>query len=355
VLSKIGDVLNIPVTELTGDPPAVTDPHSAEHELIVAIRTMLSGHDFLVHLFSGPTSQVVDEGHRDYDDRSSELWKLAHASRYTELATVLPDLITEAEADARTREGESRGAAFRLVAIAYQVGAAVVAKLGQHDMAWVMADRSIMAAERSDDPLLAIAGDFRLGHAFLSGGKPTQALRAAESGARAAAVRAGQGDASALRLFGALKLVSAISQARLDNEPAARDALSEATRVARTSGLEDAYGTEFGHANVEIHAVAVAVELGRPSEALRRAAEVDVTALSIERRGRFLIDVARAYGQNRDTAGAVRALVEAEALTPQQVANHWAVRELVADLLRRERIHRHRALHALASRIGLIT
>lgn len=204
VLLKMADVLNVPVTELTGDPPAITNPHSAEHVLIVAIRTLLSGHDFLMHLFSlrvpeAPTA--ADEGHAG-DDRLRELWTLTHASDYAELGALLPAFITEAETAARTCADGDRPAAFRRVAGAYQVGAAVVAKLGQNDMAWVMADRSIIAAERSDDPLLAIAGDFRLGHAFLSGGKPSQALRAAESGAAAAAVRVGQGDVSALCLVG---------------------------------------------------------------------------------------------------------------------------------------------------------
>ena len=149
--------------------------------------------------------------------------------------------------------------------------------------------------------------------------------------------------------------MAAISHARLENEPAAREALLEAARACETPDVDDTYATEFGIANVQIHAVAVAVELGRPAEALRLAEEVDASVLSTERRGRFLIDVARAYGQRRDTAGAVRSLVEAEAVTPQQVANHWAVRELVADLLRRERSHHHRGLHALAARIGLIS
>ena len=350
-------MLNVPVTELTGDPPAVTDPHSAEHVLIVAIRSLLSGHDFLVHLFNPYVPERVsaaDDGHAR-DDRLRELWALTHASGYAELGALLPAFMTEVETQARTCSDGDRPAAFRRVAGAYQIGAAVAAKLGQNDMAWVMADRSIMAAERSDDPLLAIAGDFRLGHSFLSGGRPGQALRAAESGAAAAALRAGQGDGAALHLYGALKLVAAISHARLENEAAARQALLEATRVCGTPDVDDAYGTEFGLANVQIHAVAVAVELGRPSEALRLADELDVSALSTERRGRFLIDVARAYGQNRDTTGAVRSLVEAEALTPQQVANHWAVRELVADLLRRERSRHHRGLHALAARIGLIS
>jgi len=114
------------------------------------------------------------------------------------------------------------------------------------------------------------------------------------------------------------------------------------------------FHTEFGPTNVALHAVGVSVELGDAGEALRRAATVDPSALSTERRARFLIDVARAYGQRRKTAEAVRTLQEAESLTPEQVRNHALVREMVRDLLRGERRSVNPELRALARRVGVL-
>jgi hypothetical protein len=56
-------------------------------------------------------------------------------------------------------------------------------------------------------------------------------------------------------------------------------------------------GTEFGPTNVALHAVGIAVGLGDAGEVLRRAAAIDTSELSIERRVRFLLDVAHAYAQ----------------------------------------------------------
>jgi hypothetical protein len=48
------------------------------------------------------------------------------------------------------------------------------------------------------------------------------------------------------------------------------------------------FHTEFGPANVGVHSVAVAIELGDAGEALDAASRVDVSQLSEERQARFL-------------------------------------------------------------------
>ncbi|MGZ4619463.1 MAG: hypothetical protein ACXV3F_12260 [Frankiaceae bacterium] len=95
--------------------------------------------------------------------------------------------------------------------------------------------------------------------------------------------------------------------------------------AARLDGDRNDYHTEFGPTNVALHEVAVAVELGRAGEALRLAREIDAGSLSAERRGRFLMDVARAHAQRRQADEAVKTLEEAEALTPEQVGTHRVV------------------------------
>jgi hypothetical protein len=47
----------------------------------------------------------------------------------------------------------------------------------------------------------------------------------------------------------------------------------------------------------------------------------------------MLIDVARAHAQRRQIRDAVAALIQAEAITPEQVRGHDLVRQLVSDLL----------------------
>jgi hypothetical protein len=111
------------------------------------------------------------------------------------------------------------------------------------------------------------------------------------------------------------------------------------------------YNTEFGPANVSLYEIAVAVELGDAGHAIRVAEAVDASGLSDERRGRMLIDVARAHAQRRQVDEALAALLEAESITPEQIQNHRIVRQLVSDLLTMQEPQRP-DLRKLAERVG---
>jgi hypothetical protein len=107
----------------------------------------------------------------------------------------------------------------------------------------------------------------------------------------------------------------------------------------------------FGPTNVAIHQVAVAVELGDAREAIRRVPDVDLDQMPAhltERRSRFLIDVARGHAQVQDDAAALDALTQAETIAPDELRNHRLTREVLRDLLTRER--RSSGLRALADR-----
>jgi hypothetical protein len=79
----------------------------------------------------------------------------------------------------------------------------------------------------------------------------------------------------------------------------------------------------------------VAVELGDAGHALRVGTAVDTSTLSNERRARLQVDLARAHAQRRQIDQAVSALLEAEAITQEQIRNHRTTHQLVSDLLTR--------------------
>jgi hypothetical protein len=188
-----------------------------------------------------------------------------------------------------------------------------------------------------------------------SGNRADQGLRTTLT--TAAALEQGLQGASTehIALWGAMNLVGAVLAVRANAEDVARECIRKAEDAAQQIGGDrNDFHTEFGLTNVALHAVGVSVELGDAGEALRRAATIDASALSTERRARFLIDVARAYGQRRKTAEAVRTLLEAESLAPEQVRNHTLVREMVRDLLRGERRSVNPELRALARRVGVL-
>jgi transcriptional regulator with XRE-family HTH domain len=353
VLMEVAGALNVPVSELAPD-PLLLEAQGEEHPAVRAIRMALTGHAALPILLDGPEARPPDLS--DLKARAEQAWDLTHASRYADLGELLPPLIAECEQAARRLSGTDRKTAFRLTAETYQATAAAMAKLRETDLAWIAGDRSVTAAERAGAVLLAAAGEFRIAHAFLSGNRAEQGLRTART--TAAALEQGLQGAPTehVALWGAMNLVGAVLAIRANAEDVARACMRKAEDAAQRVGEDrNDFHTEFGPTNVALHAVGVSVELGDAGEALRRAATVDASALSPERRARFLIDVARAYGQRRKTAEVVRTLQEAESLTPEQVRSHALVREMVRDLLRGERRSVNPELRALARRVGVLS
>lgn len=354
VLTQVATALNVPVTELSPD-PLLQREEAAEHSTVHAIRMALSRHDALRGIFGSRELARPAGSPAELEAGAERAWELTHASRYKELEELLPTLIAEAEVSARRLPAARRKAAFRSLAMTYQATAAVMAKLREVDAGCVAGERSIAAAEQADAPLLAAAGAFRIAHAFLSGNRPEEALESARSAAAVLEPSVVDGPPEMVAIWGALNLAGAVAATRSAQENIARECMRNAEDAARRLGADrNDFHTEFGPTNVTLHAVSIAVELGDAGEAIRRAATIDASKLSTERRARFLIDVARAYAQRRKVIETVGAVEEAEALAPEQVRSHPFVHEMVRDLLRGERRRVQPELRALAQRVGVL-
>jgi transcriptional regulator with XRE-family HTH domain len=354
VLNQVAAVLNVPTTELSPD-PLLQREAAAEHSIVPAIRKALSRHDALTGILRSPSAADPTASPAELEAGAERAWELTHASRYTELEEFLPALISEAEVSARRLSGTKQKAAFRSLAVTYQATAAVMAKLREVDAGWVAGERSIAAAEQADAPLLAAAGAFRIAHAFLSGNRTEEALETARSAAAALEPGVVDGRPELIALWGALNLAGAVAATREAQEETARRCMRKAEDAAHRLGTDrNDFHSEFGPTNVALHAVSIAVEVGDAGEAIRRAATIDTSKLSTERRARLLIEVARAYAQRRKVMETVSAVEEAEALAPEQVRSHPFVREMVRDLLRGERRRIQPELRALAQRVGVL-
>jgi transcriptional regulator with XRE-family HTH domain len=356
VIAELARALDVPVSELAGTAPPLADRHRGRHAAAEEIQLLLSEFDFLALVLQprrAEATPIPDLTH--LRSAVQEMWVLTHESRYGELVPLLRSTLRQGEVAARGVGGNLQREAFEILAAAYQATAAVMAKLGETELAWVAADRSVMAAERSVTPLLALAGVFRLAHGFLSGWKLGQAERASASGALAVASQLEAGPPEAVSLYGALNLVRALAASRAGRGATAWEAMAEAERAAALLGEDrNDFDTEFGPTNVAIHAVSIAVELGEAGEALRRASSVHAEHLSRERRARFLIEVARAYGQRRHTASTITTLREAHALDAEQVRYQPMAQELVRDILRRSRGHPDLEVVRLARSLGQV-
>jgi transcriptional regulator with XRE-family HTH domain len=333
-LQTLAKALEVSVLDLRSDAsePADDSP-PVPGGALDGIRLALTGYPGIATLLedSAPADERPVEELREHVDR---LWELAHASAFSQIGDELVTLIPMLER--RVRRSTASDGEHEVLAQVYQVTAAVLARQDEADAAWVASDRAIAAAGRSGQPLEVVAGTFRLAHTFLRVQRPEQAEYAAAEAIRALQPRLDDGslNVEGKSLYGALQLVRAVISSREGDRSATHRWLDQARTVAEDVGPgRSDFGTEFGPANVEIHAVTASVDLGDAGMALDLAEQIDTRALSAERRSRLLLDKARAYTQRRQVGEAVSALLEAEELAPEQIRSHPLARQAIRDLM----------------------
>ncbi|MPZ85227.1 MAG: helix-turn-helix domain-containing protein [Actinophytocola sp.] len=349
VLEKIARVLDVPLAELAPTAPTVAaDELPAE---ALPLRLLLSANYALRAAVDAEYKTIAKVDVLRVE--ASKAWTLAHSASYSELIPLLEWLLPNLESAALI-DGPHAPEVFALLARSYHACAAALAKLGQFDAAWVAADRAISDAGRAADPLLMAEGAFRLTLVFQGARQLDQARHAAETAATALQGLAQRGSVEALSVYGALHLQLAVIAARTERADDASKHLQIARKAADELGHDrNDYETEFGPTNVRLHEVAVAVELSDAGAAIRAADGIDARALSPERQGRLLIDVARAWTQRRNVAQAVTALTAAERITPEQITSHRLVKTMLRDLLRMES-EPNAELVELARRAGVV-
>jgi tetratricopeptide (TPR) repeat protein len=329
VLEMLARALEVPLAELAAEAPLVAalteEPAGAG-----GLRLVLSG----VHSLRPMVSAGHPPALAGLREQAGQAWDLTHASQYTELTDLLAGLVPGLEAAAAAAPEGTRGEVYALLAATYQACSAALTRLGDTEAAWIAADRAIAAAGRTGSPQLVAAGAYRLVFVFIAARNYEQAQETAQTAADGIAPLADGGDPEAMSLCGGLTLQRGIIAARRGEAASAYEYLSRAHEMAaRLGDGRDDHFTEFGPANVGMHEISIAVELGDAGRALQAAGTVDGTRLSPERRARILLDVARAHAQLRQAGAATAALLDAERIAPQQVRTHGLARQLAGDLL----------------------
>jgi len=333
VLQEFADALGVSTQALDPNAP-IHVPHAApavmESNDLDGARMVISGHPALGVLLGTDAGTAVS-----IDDLAApveEVWELTHQGKYSEISSMVTDLIPALEKAVRSVPEADQPAAYGLLARAYQALAAAFARQGDSRSSWVAADRAVTAGELSGDELLVFASIYRMVHAFVRLGNRDQAEHAVRSAVDALSSRPDLSP-EGLSVLGSLHLAKALVHARCSQRTEAREEIEKARRVAARLGEDrNDYNLEFGPTNVAVNAVATAVDLGDAGEALDLGRTIDASALSPERRGRLLMDLGRAHAQRRHIGDAVDCLLRAEALVPEIVRNHQAVRNAIQEL-----------------------
>jgi transcriptional regulator with XRE-family HTH domain len=332
----------------SGEGAAAAPEEPAE---VASIRDALLNYD---DLWDAETVNLVDLP--SLDRQVQQAWQARQAAAYRQLGVLLPRVLERAQLAVRQPDSDRRRAANRLLAETYQCVGFAMANTGRSDLAWIAADRGILAAKQSEDHLMVAASSRLLAHALLAMGRHDKAQQVAVTALTTLEPGLGNARPAQLSIYGALLQTSAVVAARRGDRAGANGFLAEASVIARRLGEDrNDFWTVFGPTNVAIHRASVAVELGDAGRVVEQAQAIDPSRLpSLERRAHHLLDLAQGYGQWRKDHQALDALLHAERLAPQEVHQQPTVQRLVVELLHRERRTTKPQLRELATRVGVL-
>jgi transcriptional regulator with XRE-family HTH domain len=338
VLRQIASVLDIPLA-------ALVDPEEAERQRtcpddreIDAIRHALRRYDAITNVFR-PNGDVLPEPDLAKLERSVRFgWMAFQASNYQVIGQLLADLIHEAQAAVWQLENDDRRQAQTWLAWTYQLTAATAFKLGDAQLGWVAADRSIQVAEQTGDLTLIGSAARRVAHALSATHQSDDAVELVKSAASRLDPHLSSGDSAFVSAYGMLLLKGSIAAARLNQAADVRDLQDEALTVAtRLETDRNEHWSAFGTTNVLVHRVSALADMQSGGRVIEAAADIsygDLMHLPRERRASHLLDVTRGHLQAGQRDQAAVALLDADQLAPEEVRCRNLTKRIITDLVR---------------------
>jgi transcriptional regulator with XRE-family HTH domain len=267
--------------------------------------------------------------------RVSQAWRLWHGSptHRTDVGRVLPALVRDARVAARSAEGDDRRTAGAVLSDVYALVQHELVWAAEPELIWVVADRSVSAAQTADRPVALAGAAWTLAIVQRSTGDVEGALSLVDEAAALLKPRLENGPVELQAMYGALHLHAATSSARDGREGDALRHLDEAHATAER--LPPGYHhpwTQFGTSNVAVHAVSVRADLSKSAAAREEARHIDPDTIpSRERRARLMVETARTYHRQRDHAAALDWLERAYPVCNDSVHYSPQARQMASD------------------------
>jgi tetratricopeptide (TPR) repeat protein len=330
LVSAVARALGVDVGRLTGHLEPSDGPGPVVEELLEPLRLALDAYDLGADESVRPRPFPVVEA--DVFGRTRELMA---DGLIANVAAAVPGLLDELAALAAADESDPR--VWRAMAHAYRCAHHVASRWGYRDLAMIALDRMGRAAERGDEPLLEALRDHERAHEHLRAGQHHRAHALADRAERIARrARPGPGRAA---LEGTGHLAASVHAARDGDGRTAHEHLAEAAALADDVGEVDAaFWLSFGPTNVALHRVSALIALERHDEAVAAARGLQLPRTwHATRLGYHHMDLGRAHAALGEHERALRFLVEARRIAPQQTRAHPTTRETVERLLSSKR------------------
>lgn len=353
VIRSLAGALDVSLGDLLAEPSLMEWTPESGGATVPALRSALMNYQQLTPLL-GRDDESEPESLEELQRQVAGVWDAYQASKFGYVTHALPLLLREAHRAGNAYDGPDRARALALLALTYQAAATTLTKVGEVDLAWMAADRGLVAAQDADDPLVLGSVLRAVAHALLSNGKYEDAVSLVATAGDHLADALDHRTRPALSVYGTLFLAGAMGAARADDRATARTFLDESDRAAQRLGHDANHlWTAFGPTNVAIHRVSTAMELGDVQVAVDLGPQVDASALPVERRVRHALEVARAYNAWSRPDEAMTTLLDVEQDAPEQVRYHFISRQLVLAWMRRTRGKPSYHLAGLAQRLNV--
>jgi transcriptional regulator with XRE-family HTH domain len=256
------------------------------------------------------------------------------ACQYSTVIETLPGLLSDLRAASETIEGDGRLPVHALSAEAHHVAASILLKLDDEGLAWLAADRSMQAAQLSQDPVTVASSARIITHALMDDGHFGAATTTASRFAARLDRDIDQHNPDSLSVYGSLLLRGAVAAGQRNDRGAVATMLDEAEGAGkRLGGDYNHRWTAFGPTNVQLHRVNISTFLGDAGQAIAEARRIDLDHISVtERKAALLIDTSRALTQWGKHEKAYEILRAAERLAPEEVSARPTVHRLLRDM-----------------------
>ncbi|MEU6211853.1 helix-turn-helix transcriptional regulator [Streptomyces sp. NPDC047023] len=253
------------------------------------------------------------------------------AAAHTPLLQILPGLL----ADAHHAAGLGRqNLDYARLSSAYTLAAQTLNKLGHYKQSRLTADRAALYADVSGSPLAAAAAARELAAVLRHQGQEAAAQQHIEA-AVARVEATGLTTGAQASAFAQMLCSSAYTAAVAQDRDQALALIKLAARAARDLPAVAPAGRLFPltPAAVDLYSVSVHWALGDAGTALEAGRNLHADQFpTIERKGRMHTDLARAWWQRAKPEQTVNELLAAARLSPAEVRDRPAIREIVDDL-----------------------
>ena len=358
VTSEIADVLQVDVQLLLGrEPERRPESMNCIDQIEVAeIRSALERYDQISAFFYAPPEPPPMAEIRK---ATAHAWQTLLHAKWGVLARVLPKLLRDAQAaDTAYAGSEHAEEAAHLLGQVYQITSSSMRRLGELDLGWLAADRSIAVSQRAGDQLLAGVATSRVALALRSLGRHRSALEVNVNIANRICPGPEPSTPERLSVYGFLLLQGAMAASCLGDSATMYDLLAAADEAATQLGGDfNHYWTSFGPTNVQLHRAAAAVELGEGGLAVSVHEGLDpeaFRAMMPERRAYHFIDMARGFTQVGDVTRAGEMLLECDQIAPAEVRCRPIAHEVMCDVLRRTKGSAPTQVADLAEQMGVL-